>query len=425
MTEHGKSTAENAPAPSEPRRRRRIRLAEMAAAIFGLIGIGYVLCLATHHGTSNGVTDQGATAKGAYRAKPGLWGELEFVPMTISAPEESLPVRTLAEGRTQWFFPGLDLQKWDGWLTQLEVPEELRKALAKTDAAQATAQGLVVFPPSEALEKLSEKAKRAICRVLRRQPGAGQAIGKVPKERLAKLRDEGVSATAIELLRRVGCEDGTMFYFFDLGEVLRRLPSPEEKVRLCKALTLQPTLLARLHVRQGSDINGLMKYWGKACWTSDLRSILESLSRVPGGVWVDMVELMPPFPSSLIYTYPKPLTPMAGPAVKQDCHWTSFNYFRDPPEPRFGTVEFVRQTLANDYLEVQGDPRYGDIALFCTKDAAGTIVHSAVYLADNVLFTKNGDTLFHPWMLATLESVLEEYATDGDLQVLYFRNKYY
>lgn len=401
------------------------RLAEVAVAVVGLVGIGYLLGLATHRASPLASLDPGATAKGAYLAKPGPWGELEFVPMTISAPEETLPVRKLMEARPLWFFPGLDVQKWNDWLKQLEMPEELRQALGKPDTLRASPNGLQVIPTSEALWALPDAAKRAFCQVLRQQPDSEYAIGKIPKAQLAQLREAGVSPETIRLFQAAGVEDGKMFYFLDIGEVLRRLPAHVERLRLCKAITLQKTLLARLHVTSDTDVNALLKYWGKACWTTDLHSMLDSLSRVPGGVWVDMVELMPPFPSSLIYTYPKPPAPLAGPATKQDCHWTSFNYFRDPPEPRLGTFEFVSQCLANEYREVPGDPRYGDIALFCKKDAAQTIVHSAVYLADNVVFTKNGDTLFHPWMLATIQSVLDVYAADGDLRVLYFRNKYY
>ena len=50
-----------------------------------------------------------------------------------------------------------------------------------------------------------------------------------------------------------------------------------------------------------------------------------------------------------------------------------------------------------DYYPVAGDPIYGDLAN--SKKPDGSIIHSAIYLADVFVFTKNGDTVMYPWML--------------------------
>jgi hypothetical protein len=194
-----------------------------------------------------------------------------------------------------------------------------------------------------------------------------------------------------------------------------------------KALTREETLLLRLHVGAQSDINALVDYWGKACWNTDVKAMLESLARVPGGAILDIVELLPPLPTSLVYTYPIPLNPLAGPVVKRDCHWTSMNFFRDPPDDRFGDSTYAMESLKRDYFPIQGDPRYGDVVVLCNPE--GFAVHSAVFLADDFVYTRNGYLGFHPWKISTIQELLSVYSfmvpPDQKLSVNYFRNKYY
>ncbi len=126
-----------------------------------------------------------------------------------------------------------------------------------------------------------------------------------------------------------------------------------------------------------------------------------------------------------MFVYPLPDNPLNGPAPQRDCHWTSINFFQDTPDEQSGNPAFFMQKLKEDYIPAAGDPRYGDIALF-TKPS-GAVVHSAVYLAGDILYTKNGATFTYPWMLETLSDLLKQYSfqvePDEKLVVNYFRNK--
>lgn len=59
----------------------------------------------------------------------------------------------------------------------------------------------------------------------------------------------------------------------------------------------------------------------------------------------------------------------------------------------------------------------------------GELIHSAVYLADKIVYTKNGPTSLHPWMLSTVQDLIDQYSfqipPDKALDVKFFRNKYY
>ena len=54
-------------------------------------------------------------------------------------------------------------------------------------------------------------------------------------------------------------------------------------------------------------------------------------------------------------------------------------------------------------------------------------MHAAVYIADDIVFTKNGFHCTQPWILMHLKDMVETYAarlpTGKQLNVLYYRRK--
>ena len=74
-----------------------------------------------------------------------------------------------------------------------------------------------------------------------------------------------------------------------------------------------------------------------------------------------------------------------------------------------------------------GEPQYGDVVFISRPD--NIAVHSAIYLADNVVFTKNSGHYNQPWMLMTLDELVAEYGAimeeNEDPKVLFFRNRNY
>ena len=61
----------------------------------------------------------------------------------------------------------------------------------------------------------------------------------------------------------------------------------------------------------------------------------------------------------------------------------------------------------------------GDLAIFL--DQQGNCFHSAVYVADDVLFTKNGTSFSHPWMYMRMDEMKEFYPRPGTITVRFYR----
>ena len=83
-------------------------------------------------------------------------------------------------------------------------------------------------------------------------------------------------------------------------------------------------------------------------------------------------------------------------------------------------AEAVRNVLGRDYALIADAPAFGDVVTFSAGDA---IFHSAVYIAADVVFTRNGQRACHPWMLMTLNDMKHFYAQSEPVIVRYFRRQ--
>ncbi len=146
---------------------------------------------------------------------------------------------------------------------------------------------------------------------------------------------------------------------------------------------------------------------------------MEAMAELPGVHAMPVTYLLPGFARRRVFTYPS--VSEEPNAANRDCHWTALNFFNEEPDDRLGNREYAAKVIASDYYVIYNDYQFGDLVLFMT--APGEVIHSAVYLADGVLFTKNGSRPSNPWMLVRLEDMKDFYPTEKPLTISYFRSK--
>lgn len=370
----------------------------------------------------------GVGGDSALPAHPGPWGMLYYTPLSISAPDELLPVRSLEARAPRWQFNGLTAGELTHTLMAFGLTAEECGRILNPANIQLLKGGVVVTPRREDVIALNPQVRREVYKYLARFQENAINYAFIPAEVAEqRMANCGVSPATIALTRQWSCPYGRYLIYFSFPCMLSSIPDYEDKVRLMKAMSMQSTYLLRLHITPQTDINALHGYWGRACWALDTKAFMRALADVQGGTWLDIVELLPPLPTSLLYTYPLPQNQLNGTMVRRDCHWTALNFFRDPPDDRYGNPDFVLQKLKTDFFPVPADPRYGDLVLFALPD--GRIIHTALYLADNFVYSKNGDTELHPWLISTVADLLEQYSfqvpPDQKLTTVYYRNKYY
>jgi hypothetical protein len=230
-------------------------------------------------------------------------------------------------------------------------------------------------------------------------------------------QNTSVSPELIALTRRLLYRRQNAVFFADLDAVFPQIPIMSDRLAYWKMLARRSALIVRLRVPHGSDVDALAAYWRHGRRTKDARPLLASLAQEADGGTIDIMHLLPRFARSLVNTYPDP-----GVSAAHDCHWTSFNFFEDAIDERYSDIEFVKKTLLTDYYQVTGEPALGDILLFVQPD--GVVLHSCVQIADGIVFTKNGSSVFVPWTLSRLDNVVAAYSpSSGPLEIRRYRLK--
>jgi hypothetical protein len=107
--------------------------------------------------------------------------------------------------------------------------------------------------------------------------------------------------------------------------------------------------------------------------------------------------MLPLFAQRRLNTYP------AGTDKGRECFWTALNFFNDTPDDRYSDAAYVINTLASQYRPVTSAPGFGDVVLML--DSKMIPVHAAVYIADGIVFTKNGQDVTTPWILMRQETM--------------------
>lgn len=371
-----------------------------------------------------------AAAPGTFAARPGPWGELEFTKIYIEPPDDFISTRPedygYADGR--WVF---------AHRTRAEVMEIFQEAgltaaqlsFFRNDARwYENASGCFVVPSEELLYGLAPVARAQIYAVL---AGSMHNVLQLnpysflPAQFEERFAGGGVRPEIVELVRHYLYPRGRLLLFADVREVMKKFEAPEDRRQLMRGLTRRATLLATLRLSPATDVEALVKYWGQGGRGKGVRSLLESGKTASAGVRLDVAHLLPTFVRARLYTYPFPS--MDPDDARKDCNWTTFNFFSEAPTVAVEKPEFYRTVLKEHYFPVVGEPQYGDVVFIARPD--NVAVHSAIYIADNVVFTKNGGHYRQPWMLMSIDELVVEYsgavAADEEPKVLFFRSRDY
>lgn len=371
-----------------------------------------------------GVTTQ-ADATGAIgevaRGNPGPWGTLEYTRILLEPPEEFIPVAQPAAQPPAWVFKGYSEAMVDRVLDSAELSPQQRSFFARPEHREMQADRIILRPTAPVVLGLSSRSRATLYNTLAAFP---ENFAQYNPYRLRSsvaadwFEDSGLPHEAVQLTKSLLYSRGTATCFSDYDLVLPSL-TPEQRVKYIKTLARKSGLLLKLKVAAGQNIEPLVEYWGRGVRRKDLRPLLQSLARNPRGGSIDVVHLLPRFARLLVYTYPFPSERPLDAA--HDCHWTSFNFGNETPDERLSDIEHVKQVLLDRYYPVLGPPMLGDIVMFVRQD--GIVAHSCVYIADDIVFSKNGPAFSVPWLMTTLADVEAFYGATPGTEIRRYRPK--
>jgi hypothetical protein len=351
------------------------------------------------------------------------WGEFSAYDIELERPEEYVAFELSRNKIPPWTFTGMKLEEVRELLTKCGLtPAQLERALAPgvvsiddTNTLIQADEQLIFSLSPEIRSKLYAELARCGGNHYMRFPFClpGKSPGDV-------LNDAQVDDDIVALVRSLVYHRGEVQYFSDFEAVIGRIPSEDQQLRLVKALSRQSAVMVRLRIRPTTDLDKLLGYWGRAPGVRlmNVRPLLESIKRLEDGGSIGLGFLLPEFARDRLYTYPLPSQP-GDPAM--DCHWSTMNFFNDPPDNRFSDPAYTSAYLGSHYYQVAKPTRYGDLIFLL--DEKGNAVHSGVYLADDIIFTKNGNNYMEPWMLMRLKSMMATYSVSGPPRVAVYRDK--
>jgi len=349
------------------------------------------------------------------------WGELIVKDMDIQRPNEYLESDVKQDASTAWNFRG-NLEQIRSLLVSCGFTESQLKSAFLPQSLEVTGSGVEIKPADDLLLSLSPETRGRLYAELARNPANFYMANPlhIKHDKIDCLvTEQGLPEATVALFKKLLYARGSLSFFSDLGFMFRHIPAEEDRLNLLKVATSEPSVMVRLKIRPDTDIDKLLGYWGKGFGArrQDDRPLFESIKRLPEGGSVSIVFLLPPFARDRLYTFPMP--PHPGEAT-HDCFWSALNYFNETPDDRFGDLNYVGKYVKANYRQISKPGAHGDLVFIC--DAKNSAMHAAIYLADDIVFTKNGLGYMEPWVLMRLPDLVNFYSTTGPAHALAFRN---
>jgi hypothetical protein len=143
------------------------------------------------------------------------------------------------------------------------------------------------------------------------------------------------------------------------------------------------------------------------------------MARAPGGAGINVSHFFAPLAQSLLYTYPNAANHMQPKAP--DCFWSAMNFPNATGDPRFLDSQYLQAVLKTDYRRVPKADLFGDVLMLYEPGQMWRAVHMCVYLAEDIVFTKNGSDPYQPWVLMRLNDMMINYPSEKPLQLAAYR----
>ncbi|HWA84928.1 MAG TPA: hypothetical protein VG710_01785 [Opitutus sp.] len=354
--------------------------------------------------------------------RPGPWGDLQYTKILVEPPDEFISAQALEPEPIRWVFKGYTAERLHELWAAAGLSGAQIHELESPGRIETTPDAIIVKPSADFVLNLSTPARTRIYTVLSlftENPNQNEPFRFNTDTVDEWFSNSDLDPSTIALVKRMIYRRGSSALFSDHDVVLPRLASSEDRLRLMTTLARKSTLLVKLRVSPSSDIPMLTRYWGHGARSKDIEPFLQSVSHNPKGTTIDIIHLLPRFARARLFTYPQPVDHPDD--INHDCHWSAFNFLNDPPDERFADADFVKRSIEHDYAPVSGQPSFGDVLVLVRPN--GEVIHSCVYIADDIVFTKNGASKVMPWILMKLSDVIAFYPADPPLTVQDFRRK--
>lgn len=348
------------------------------------------------------------------------WQKWEYTTIKLERPDDSFPPMDVKPPDIFWLFAQKTANDVEQLIKSCNLDPVLEKSLLDKTRWKTDPAGIIISPTPEAVKDLPIDARQKIYSILKKNPSNFFHFNpfRLPANELDEwLANSGLSPENQQLFRQISWKEGNVILFYDYQLFEHIIKNPQEKMNVAKALSQIPALLMKLKITPQSDINAVVKYFEKGGSGLEMRSFLESLKKLPNGSSISVSYLLPPFARLRLYTYSK-----NEPGKKPyDCFYSAMNFFNSAPDDRFLDGDYIQQVIHSQYYNPGTNYTFGDLIMLI--EDGNKAVHLCVYIADDVVFTKNGAQDLQPWILMKLPDMLKIYQTEKPLKVVAYRKR--
>ena len=356
-----------------------------------------------------------------WKANPGPWGDLEVRTIYMEAPDSLLAAVAKPNSVTRWVFEQTTESAVRALLQRCGVPPVTVDKLLDPSRRIVAGNVLSLYPTVEDLVAIPPAARSVLYQELAKS--AANEYQRDPVYILGGdledwLMDAGLSEAQKELFRKLAWKRGEALVFSDIQALLTLARNSEEVRTTFRAVTRVRSLVVELQLPLKTDRRQFIDYWAAGQTDAPRLTFINAITQRRAPQSVDITHFLPSLMRQRAYTFPEMELGLKG--RFPDCHWTSLNFFNLTPKDFYLDTRLAAAQLIENYNAVEAPYRYGDVLCFLDE---GEGLHTCVYIADDIVLTKNGDSILAPWALMQIKDVESVYRRSPSTRIQGYRLK--
>ena len=357
------------------------------------------------------------------QANPGPWGELMVSNIYLEAPDSVIDIVGKPDPVPRWTFPGLSVTMVKDLLIQSGVDLALVERLTSSAQCKTIATDTIIFPKLEDLLQIKGAVRDKLYTEISRYPQNDYYTDPVfilSDDVEEWLSEATLNASQKDMVRQLVWHRGKALVFSNVGLLLSYAQTAEEikntlrAITRCMSLVVSKKFPLKLDQRET-----FLRYWIGNQPESPRMIFIKAIAKENDiNDTVDIMHFLPVIMREKLYTFPSLKDGVKG--RLPDCHWTSLNFFNLSPSDYYRNTSLAAIQLTQAYNQVSAPYQFGDVLCY-TDNGEG--LHTCVYIADNIVLTKNGENILAPWVLLTIEDVSKIYKRSPTTQIQGYRLK--
>ncbi len=358
----------------------------------------------------------------------GPWGQIETFQIVLEPSDMVLREPLYQIPLPTWSFPAdWNTERIAALFREHGIPASEIETMLLPENRHRDGNFQFFLPTENAILGLDPERRAALYEVLGQwttnpYQSVPFSLGARDVSELAALAAHSLPPEVLQLADRLVYMKEPKHVFSDYFLVSRQLPDPASRLAFVKVLLRSPSLMVRLRIPPSANPAEVRRYWsldGKYTGSLPFLDAAIPVYEEEASEPIDLVHLLPPLPRQLLYAY-SPRSLAVG-THRPDCFWSALNFFEDEFSQRF-LDPVAGESLGTEWLPIEGPSRFGDLVLI-QSTVDDLAIHGCTYLADGLVFTKNGKSLVRPWLIQTLDEVKATYCHDDQHRVLNFRHR--